>query len=87
MKKPKYVLKFERGDKLTFKQAILNKCFDCMGNYADGKRDCVMSECSLYQFMPYGAVWRGRVRGIRPKISDRMAVLRAKKGIKEGSQG
>ena len=33
----KETLKFNCGEKLSFRQAILAKCYDCMGNYADGK--------------------------------------------------
>ena len=84
MKKPRYALRFESGDKLTLKQAVLCKCYDCMGNYADGKRDCVMPECSLYQFMPYGSAWKGRVRKINPKNIERMRLLQAKRHIKKG---
>ena len=48
------LLKHLGGQRLRMKQAILAKCFDCMGYYADGKVDCNMPHCSLYQFMPYG---------------------------------
>jgi hypothetical protein len=41
------------GGKLTFKQAILAKCYDCMGFYVDGKADCAIPECPLYPVMPY----------------------------------
>jgi hypothetical protein len=43
------------GGRLTFKQAILAKCYDCMGFYADGKADCAIPECPLYPVMPYGS--------------------------------
>ena len=42
-----------QGGKLTHKQAILAKCYDCMGSYDDGKKDCEVPNCPLYQFMPY----------------------------------
>jgi len=38
---------FSLGKKLTLKQSFLAKCADCMGNYADGKLDCKIEECSL----------------------------------------
>ena len=41
------------GDKLTQRQMILAKCYDCMGCYADGKVDCGIPECPLYPIMPY----------------------------------
>jgi hypothetical protein len=41
------------GDKLTHKQAILAKCYDCMNGYLDGKMDCGIKDCPLYPVMPY----------------------------------
>lgn len=49
----KELLKHLSGGKLTFKQAIYARCYDCMGYYADGKTDCDITECPLYPFMPY----------------------------------
>jgi hypothetical protein len=54
------------GKRLTTKQMILAKCFECMGNYADGKEDCSLPECPLYPLMPYGLTWKGRVKGKIP---------------------
>lgn len=45
--------KFMKGERLTRKEAILAKCYDCMGEYYDGKIDCGLVECPLYQYMPY----------------------------------
>jgi len=58
--------KYIDGKKLTSKQMILAKCFECCGNYADGKEDCQITECPLYPLMPYGSAWKGRKRGIIP---------------------
>lgn len=41
------------GDKLTQRQAILAKCYDCMGGYGDGKMNCGIPGCPLYPLMPY----------------------------------
>lgn len=38
---------------LSRTNAILAKCYDCMGGYVDGKLDCIIDECPLYPFMPY----------------------------------
>ncbi len=38
---------------MTRAQAIRAKCYDCMGGYVDGKRDCEIPRCPLYGFMPY----------------------------------
>ena len=47
------LLKHLSGQKLTFKQAVYARCYDCMGYYADGKVDCNMPHCSLHPFMAY----------------------------------
>jgi len=46
--------------KLSYKQAIIAKCAECMGNYRDGKVDCFIPECPLYPYMPYGQAWKNR---------------------------
>jgi len=48
------LLKHLDGKRLTPKQAILAKCFDCTGGYADGRADCEVIVCPLYQYMPFG---------------------------------
>ena len=35
------------------RKAIEAKCFDCMGEYMDGRQDCENSRCPLYYWMPY----------------------------------
>jgi hypothetical protein len=47
------LIKHLKGQRLTFRQSILAKCYDCMGYYADGKMDCIVKDCPLYPFMPY----------------------------------
>lgn len=41
------------GEHLTRGEAILAKCYECNGYYADGKADCKIPVCPLYGFMPY----------------------------------
>jgi hypothetical protein len=50
--------KHEAGERLTQRQMILAKCFECCGNYADGREDCAIPECPLYPMMPYGSIRR-----------------------------
>jgi hypothetical protein len=45
--------KFKQGAKLTYKQAVLAKCYECMCGYADGKVDCEVKDCPLIIFMPF----------------------------------
>lgn len=49
----KELLKHLSGQKLTFKQAVFAKCYDCAGFFADGKVDCNMPKCPLHPFMTY----------------------------------
>jgi len=49
----KEILRYFHGLKLTPRQAIVAKCYDCMAYFADGKNDCEMKYCPLYDFMPY----------------------------------
>lgn len=51
----KEILKYLKGNRLTLRQAILAKCYDCMAFYADGRNDCKDADCPLYPFMPYGS--------------------------------
>ena len=41
------------GTRLTQRQAIQAKCYDCMGGYVDGKRSCKIPDCPLSPYMPY----------------------------------
>lgn len=34
-------------------KAIKEKCKDCMSDYADGRVDCGIPDCSLYHWTPY----------------------------------
>lgn len=35
------------------KEAMKAKCKDCCGNYKDGRYDCCVVACPLYEWMPY----------------------------------
>tara|TARA_B100000315_G_C14475205_1_gene540277 strand:- start:720 stop:923 length:204 start_codon:yes stop_codon:yes gene_type:complete len=45
-----------KGQRLTYRQAALGKCYDCMGGYKDGKVDCDTPDCSLFPYMPYKGI-------------------------------
>ncbi len=72
----KELLKHLSGQKLTFKQAIYARCYDCMGYYADGKVDCKMPHCPLHPFMAYN---QNRVKRTIKKTmpGDHMERMRA----------
>lgn len=42
-----------KGEEITRKEGMAAKCFDCMGGYADGRKDCRVPHCPLYPWMPY----------------------------------
>jgi len=46
-------LKYLNGTTITRNQAIVAKCYDCMGWFADGRQDCMIVTCPIY---PYRAV-------------------------------
>ena len=41
------------GGKLSYRKAIIAKCFECMNGYIDGMEDCGIKTCPLYPSMPY----------------------------------
>lgn len=43
---------WEKGKKLTHKQAIFAHCAECMGFYSDGRQDCCGNNCPLYDLRP-----------------------------------
>jgi hypothetical protein len=43
------------GKRLSCKQAILAKCYECTCGYVDGRIDCQVPKCPLYAFMPFGS--------------------------------
>lgn len=49
----KSLLKHLEGGKLGRKEAMDAKCYDCMGYFADGRADCGVKNCPLYDFRPY----------------------------------
>ena len=58
----KELIKYLEGGRLTRKEAMLAKCFECCLGYADGKTDCRVPSCPLYPFMPFAPVHKNRPR-------------------------
>jgi hypothetical protein len=46
-------LRYLKGEKLTYREALLAKCAECCGGYVDGRIDCKIKHCPTYQSMPY----------------------------------
>lgn len=48
------ITKFLNGFRITRKEAIKAKCYDCMGFYDNAQeKDCKNYTCPLYTYMPY----------------------------------
>ncbi len=78
------LLKYLNGEQLTRKEAMLSKCFECMGGYADGRVDCGVESCPLYSYMPFNpnpVAKRVVSNGQREAFRDRMKKSRAKKAV------
>ena len=50
----RHLIRHLEGEIISRGQAMVAKCADCMGYYADGRRDCKIPECPMYHYMPYG---------------------------------
>lgn len=57
------LVKHLEGRRLTFKEAVYAKCFDCMGFFMDGRNDCKLSRCPLYPFMVFNPSKRKKPTG------------------------
>ena len=53
-------LKYLETGNISLKNAVLAKCYECMGYFADGRKDCEMPDCPLYPYMLYGEKWKNR---------------------------
>ena len=51
--------KFERGEKLTWKQSVRAQCYACNG-FQEGMEDCKGDSCPLYVFSLTEALRRHR---------------------------
>jgi len=43
----------KKPEKLTPILAMKYKCWDCQGEYLDGKSDCLGTRCPIYSFLKY----------------------------------
>ncbi|MBN2180139.1 MAG: hypothetical protein JW743_12025 [Deltaproteobacteria bacterium] len=61
------LLKYLSGERLTRKEAMLAKCYECMNGYTDGKVDCQVESCPLYPYMPFGICKITKRRKLTPE--------------------
>ena len=53
-------LKWQKGERLTRKKALLAHCYECNGQ-EDGGVDCLGGKtCPLYQYFPYKGIKKQR---------------------------
>ena len=64
--------KFERGEKLSRKQAILAHCYQCNG-FEESNEDCQGTLCPMYQYSPSKGKKRGK-RTIKAEISEQVEI-------------
>ncbi len=76
------LLRHLNGDRLTLKQAIIAKWYDCCGYFQDGKKDCEIPECPLCPFMPYRKGGAMKIRAMSDEQRERMA-LRLMRGSRQ----
>ena len=63
IKGAKEFYKHKKGDKLTLKEAVLGKCYECNGE-EESRPDCGVPSCTLYPMQA-----RYKVRGVKSPIS------------------
>ena len=84
------LLKYLDGGRLTRKQAMLAKCFECCNGYSDGKTDCRVRLCPLYAFMPYASPKKRPAKelspGTRVELRERLKEGRKRRFSREPEQ-
>ena len=75
-----FLEKHLRGGRLSFRQAVSAKCYECNAGYADGTHDCLIRACPLHPFMPYrdGRPVKARIP-MSEEAKKRLKALTAKK--------
>jgi uncharacterized protein YjdB len=48
-----HLLKHIDGGKLSRKEAMQAKCYDCMGYFIDGRADCRIKNCPMFDYRPF----------------------------------
>ena len=78
------LLKYLEGERLTRKETMLAKCYECCNGYVDGKVDCRVESCPLYPYMPFNPkIQKKKGRELTPEqrevIVERFAKARQKR--------
>lgn len=78
------LINYLSNGRVTARQAILAKCYDCTAYYADGRVDCKVETCPLYPYMPYSskpAAKRKVSEEARERSRKNMARLQSKNAL------
>ena len=65
----KELIKYLEKKRITPMEAIIAKCYDCMGYFIDGRNDCKAMNCPLHCFMQYNPKRSKRTLSEGQKIS------------------
>lgn len=72
----KELLKHLSSERVTLRQAVIAKCYDCMSFYGDGRNDCNSPDCPLYPFMPYGTKPQAPIRKLSETHKARLSATK-----------
>lgn len=75
----RYLVKHIKGERITLRQAVMAKCFECMCGFADGRQDCKITVCALYPWMPFRQVKASSTAPKDPAKVERMRILQEKR--------
>jgi len=50
-------MRFLNGEKLTYREKGIAKCYECDGGHSDGRYDCENPKCPIYDSMPYRGIY------------------------------
>jgi len=78
----KHLMAHMEGKRLSFKQAILAKCYECMNGFIDGKQDCGVCDCPLYPYMPFSSRKALKIsREVTPEALQRLKDARSRRTL------
>jgi hypothetical protein len=73
------------GKQLTPSGAIRAKCYECTGGFDQGRNDCMVPDCPLYQFYPYGKWGIRKKRQMSPEHKARLQNLARGRSLQRAS--
>jgi len=79
------LIKHLSGEQISLRQSVKAKCYDCMGYYTDGKKDCGIKTCPLYPWMAFkeGGIQKKRNRVLSEEHIKKLIAGRKKLRLKK----